>query len=172
MNLIRKSLNVSEHILGALSVAAFAVMVVLAAAAVFFRFVVNSSLAFPEEVVRYLFVWSVFLGAAVGLRHNMHAAVEMFVDWLPRQVKRAVLALANLLCVVFFIILIVYGARIVMLVYPQQSPALEISMSYVYAAVPVGALFMLLYSLEAMLPDAGARLLSASDDAMPNQADG
>ncbi|MBI1201271.1 MAG: TRAP transporter small permease subunit [Rhodopseudomonas sp.] len=172
MNLIRKSLNLSEHILGALSVAAFAVMVVLAAMAVFFRFVVNSSLAFPEEVVRYLFVWSVFLGAAVALRHNMHAAVEMFVDWLPLRLKRPVLALANGLCIVFFAILIVYGVRIVTLVYPQQSPALEISMSYVYAAVPVGAFFMLIYSLEALLPDAEARLTAASGTIEPSQADG
>ena len=167
MNSIRKALTVSEHILGALCVAAFAVMVALAAAAVFFRFVVNSSLAFPEEVVRYLFVWAVFLGAAVAFRRNMHASVEMFVNWMPARARHATLTLATLLCVVFFAVLIVYGIRIVALVYPQESPALEISMSYVYAAVPVGAVFMLLYAIEALICD--ARTLRAPP---PGQADG
>lgn len=167
MNLIRKALTVSEHILGALCVAAFAVMVALAAAAVFFRFVVNSSLAFPEEVVRYLFVWMVFLGSAIAFRRNLHAAVEMVVNWMPQRLRQAVLTLANLLCVAFFVVLIFYGMRIVALVYPQESPALEISMSYVYAAVPVGAVFMLLYALEALLFN--VRGVGATP---PGQADG
>lgn len=166
MSPIRKALTVTEHVLGALCVAAFVVMVALAAAAVFFRFVVNSSLAFPEEVVRYLFVWMVFLGSAVAFRRNMHAAVEMVVNWMPQWLRHIVLTLANLLCIVFFLVLIVYGIRIVKLVYPQESPALEISMSYVYAAVPVGAAFLLLYALEAFI--GGVQGLGAA----PDQADG
>ena len=61
---IRKALTLSEHVLGGVCVLVLGGMVALAVAAVFFRFVVNSSLAFPDEVVRYLFVWTVFLGSA------------------------------------------------------------------------------------------------------------
>jgi TRAP-type C4-dicarboxylate transport system permease small subunit len=157
MTSIRKALTWSELMLGGVCVLALAGMVALAAAAVFFRFVVNSSLAFPDEVVRYLFIWSVFLGSAIALRRNMHAAVEMAVDWLPARARRAVLIFANLLCIGFFIILTVYGIRMVITVHPQISPALEISMSYVYAAVPVGAVFMLIYALEALVLDLSSR---------------
>ncbi|MCF8475583.1 MAG: TRAP transporter small permease [Pseudolabrys sp.] len=152
MAVIRKALTLSEYLLGAVCVLFMAAMVVMAAAAVFFRFVVNSSLAFPDEMVAYLFVWTVFLGSAVALRHNMHAAVEMAVNWLPPGPRRYTLIVANLLCIAFFVVLLVFGIKSVITVHPQISPALEISMSYVYAAVPVGALFMLLFAIEAMLP--------------------
>jgi len=157
MTSIRKALAWSELLLGVVCVLSLVGMVALAAVAVFFRFVVNSSLAFPDEVVRYLFIWTVFLGSAIALRRNMHAAVEMAVDWLPAGARRGVLIIANLLCIAFFIVLIVYGVRMVMTVYPQISPALEISMSYVYAAAPVGAFFMLIYALEALVLDLSSR---------------
>lgn len=157
MSAYRSLMMMSQQLLEALCVAAFGVMLVVAGVAVFFRFVVNSSLAFPEELVGYLFIWTVFLGAAIALRLNMHAAVEMAVDWLPPGAKRIVLIVTNLLCLAFFAVLVVYGTQMVLVVYPQRSPALEISMSYVYASVPVGGLFMLLYSIETLFGDAKAR---------------
>jgi TRAP-type C4-dicarboxylate transport system permease small subunit len=163
MAAIRKTLTAIEHLLGGICVLFMAVMVVMAAAAVFFRFVINSSLAFPDEVVRYFFVWTVFLGAAVALRQNMHAAVEMAVNWLPSRPRRRTVMVANLLCIVFFAILLIYGVQSVITVYPQISPALEISMSFVYAAVPVGALFMLLFAVEALVAGAPSPVLPATE---------
>src|SRR3546814_1333922 len=91
MNKIPALLDFSENILGALCVVILAVMFGLGVTEVFFRYVVEMSRSFPSELIRYLFVWSVALGSAVAMRKNSHAAIEMFVGWLPERVGRWVL---------------------------------------------------------------------------------
>ncbi|CFX18640.1 putative 2,3-diketo-L-gulonate TRAP transporter small permease protein YiaM [Candidatus Filomicrobium marinum] len=148
MKIVQKILDFSEHILAAICVVCFAAMFVLGVATVFFRFVVESSLAFPDELIRYLFVWVMFLGSAVALRRNSHAAIGIFIDQLPDGAKRVALLFASLASALFFTILVVKGGELTLRVMPQISPALEVSMAWVYAAVPVGAAFMLIYVVE------------------------
>ena len=42
------------------------VMLVVVTLQVWYRFVLNDPLAWSEELARYLFVWSSFIGSAVG----------------------------------------------------------------------------------------------------------
>jgi len=44
---------------------------------VFFRYVVQSSLGWSEELSRYLFVWLIFIGSAVALPKGFHIAIDM-----------------------------------------------------------------------------------------------
>ncbi|MDX6751081.1 TRAP transporter small permease [Geminicoccaceae bacterium 1502E] len=148
MSLLKRPLDLSEKVLGVLCVAAFATMFVLGIATVVFRFLLESSLAFPDELIRYLFVWMILLGSAVAFRRNMHAAIGMFVDLVPRPLQRAALLGATAASIAFFLVLLVYGFSLTRVVQPQISPALEVSMSWVYAAIPAGALFLLIYALE------------------------
>lgn len=141
-------LKATETILAALCIAGLLAMFVLGVATVFFRFVVESSLAFPEELIRYLFIWITALGSAVAYRRNAHAAIGLFVDKLPVFLKRWVLMTATVTSGAFFALLVTYGYQLTRRVVPQISPALEISMAWVYAAVPVGGLFLLLFALE------------------------
>ncbi|WP_026379221.1 TRAP transporter small permease [Afifella pfennigii] len=151
MALLRRLFDLSEVALAAICVVMLAVMVALGIATVFFRFVLESSLAFPEELIRYLFVWMIFLGAAIALRRGAHAAIGVFVSHLPRPFQYAALYLAAAVSAGFFMVLFVKGIALSRRVVPQISPALEVSMAWVYAAVPVGAAFMLLYTLESFL---------------------
>lgn len=154
-------LDRSEDVLSALCVAGFGVMFVLGVATVVFRFLLESSLAFPDEVIRYLFVWMIALGSAVALRRGAHAAIGVFVNMLPIGARRAVLLLAALCSMVFFAVLVIYGIELTARVAAQISPALEISMSWVYAAVPVGGAFLSIYMLEILIT-----LLTAPDAAL------
>ena len=61
----------------------FSLILVIILVAVFFRYVVNHSLFWSDEVVRYLFVWFTLLGAALVLRDRRHIRVEYFVEQMP-----------------------------------------------------------------------------------------
>lgn len=148
MTAVRKLLDAVEIALAAVCIAAFVVMFVLGVATVVFRFIIESSLAFPDETIRYLFVWATFLGAAIAFRRNMHAAIGVLVSRAPAAIKRAALLLATGFCGLFFVVILDSGIRITLRARPQISPALEISMAWVYAAVPVGMAFLLLFTLE------------------------
>ncbi|MGD9667713.1 MAG: TRAP transporter small permease [Hyphomicrobiaceae bacterium] len=152
--MITKLFDWFEYVLAVACAVCFALMFILGVATVFFRFVVDSSLAFPEELIRYLFVWATALGSAVAYRRNAHAAIGIVVDRLPGGLRRAGLLLATTASATFFAILLFVGIRLSERVLPQISPALEISMAWVYAAVPTGGLFLLLFAIELLVKQA------------------
>lgn len=61
-------------------------IVLIMSVQVLFRYVFNNSISWSEEVVRYLFVWMTFLGAAVCFRDRMHIRVDYFKDVLPKKI--------------------------------------------------------------------------------------
>lgn len=159
MDNFKRILDLSESILTALCAAAFAVMLALGVATVVFRFIIQSSLAFPDELIRYLFVWMIFLGSAVAYRRKMHAAIGILVANLPAQPKRIALLFSTLACVVFFVTIMWSGYHLTARSVPQISPALEVSMAWVYSAIPVGMGFLLIYALELFIDQ-----IRAADD--------
>nr|WP_306266970.1 TRAP transporter small permease [Pararhizobium sp. IMCC3301] len=148
MTSLKKALQLSENLLTALCVGAFAIMFVLGIATVVFRFIIESSLAFPDEVIRYLFVWMIFLGSAVAFRRKMHASIGILVANLPVTVRRYAILGSTLASGIFFGLILWSGYLLTARTVPQISPALEISMAWVYAAIPVGMAFLVIYALE------------------------
>src|SRR5215831_14204772 len=80
---------------------------------VFFRYVLNESLFWSEEVVRYSLVWSTLMGAAVVAYQRAHIRIEVLELMLPEGPRRAVHFLADALTLAFVIILCVTGIQFV-----------------------------------------------------------
>jgi TRAP-type C4-dicarboxylate transport system permease small subunit len=148
MEKIKSILDLSERFLMGICVFLFAIMVVLGVMIVVFRFIIESSLTFPDEMIRFLFVWVIALGSAIGIRRNIHAAIGILVNALPSTLKRIVLLASTVFTMIFFWVLIQKGYNVTVLSGDQVSPSLEISMAWVYAAIPIGATFGLLYTIE------------------------
>ncbi|AKU25405.1 TRAP transporter small permease [Geobacillus subterraneus] len=64
------------------------------------RYVFNSGLTWSEELARYLFVWTVFLGAVVAAKDKGHLAVDLLVGILPRKLQRIAYVLSNIAIIV------------------------------------------------------------------------
>ena len=112
---------------------------------VFYRYVLGSSLSWSEESARFLFIWVVLLGASMGVKESFHVSVTLFKDMLPRRIKVTVDVLVNLLTGVVAAIMVVYGLSIAETVSIQLSPAVRISMFWVYLAIPVSGALMLVH---------------------------
>lgn len=127
-----------------------AAMVVVITAQVWYRFVLNDPLAWSEEAGRYLFVWISFMGAAAGVRYQVHLGIDLMDKLLPPAAYRVVVVLVNLIIQIFLLMIIYWGFKILGIIRFQESPSMHISMRYPYMAVPVGAVFMLINSLRVM----------------------
>lgn len=123
------------------------IMVVVVFLQVIFRFVLQASLPWSEELSRYVMVWIAFLGAAIGIRRKSHIGVEALVMLFPREWQRRAGFLVSILSAVFFAFLVQYGTLILKTVRFQLSPAMELSMAIPYGAILVGGALMFLYSL-------------------------
>ena len=107
---------------------------------VFFRYVLNESLFWAEEAVRFSMVWSVLLGSAVVARDRAHIRIDVFESLLPPRMRRGFDLALDLLMIAFAIVLAVTGWQFVGRSLMQSSPALNVPMWIVYVAVPIGAM--------------------------------
>jgi len=141
----------SPHRLGILDrivVVYFAVILIIVLTAVFFRYVIGHSLAWSDEVVRYLFVQFTLLGTALALRDREHIRVEFFVERLPRRRRAGVEALGLLLVLGFNLLLVLVGTRWVFESAGSTTPALGLPLNWVlFAPLPVSASFALVYGV-------------------------
>lgn len=85
-----------------------ALMVLIILLQVFFRYVLNDALAWPEEAARFLMLWMTGLMAPTAFRRGGFVSIEMLVRLLPRGPAAA---LALVLLTLSLVVLIV-GIRI------------------------------------------------------------
>ena len=123
----------------ALSVALIAAYTVLVLLQVFFRYVLNESLFWAEELIRYGLVWSVLIGSAIVAHDRGHVRIDMLSPMLGPRGRRVVEVGAHVCCFVFVVILAVTGVQFVDRTWLQNSSSLDVPMWTIYSAVPVGA---------------------------------
>jgi TRAP-type C4-dicarboxylate transport system permease small subunit len=104
---------------------------------VFTRYVLAYPWGWPEELARILFVWVALLGAVLAFRRAGHFSIEACVGRLPAPLRRAV-ALSMRWVLLGFLLLVAYlGLQATLRVQEQLTTAMEISISWGYASVPV-----------------------------------
>jgi len=132
-------------------------MIGIVAAQVFFRYVLNHSLFWSEELARYILVWLTFLGATVAYRRGVHPRIDLFSHRLGSRGARAMRIAAHLAAMAFLGVLIVYGAQFAYFVRLQISPALQIPKWTVMLVLPISGVVMLLHAVAAIVSDLGER---------------
>ena len=125
--------------LKALSVLLLASYFVLVLLQVFFRYVLNESLFWAEELVRGLMVWGVMISSALVAASRGHIRVEVLELMLPPVGGKIVVWIANALTITFSVILLWAAVELMDRSWFQQSPILQIPKWSVYMAVAIGA---------------------------------
>lgn len=107
------------------------------------RYFFSYTPSFGEELARYVFVWIVFLCLPIVAKSGGHMAIEFVTTRVKGRALRAITIAADTLTAVFLAIMIVGGMEMVIDMSYQLSPALRLSMSFVYVVIPFGCLIML-----------------------------
>ncbi len=129
-----------EHLERILCVIFLALMSVIIVLQVFFRYVLNNSLSWSEELARYLFIWMIYIGISYGVKLDKHICVDAVYTFMPKRIKRGYAIVAYVLFLIFAIAIVYYGILVVgmQITSGQMSPAMGMPMQYVYAAPVVG----------------------------------
>lgn len=121
------------------------------------RYFLHSSVAWSEEVSRFMMIWLVFLGAVLAYIKNEHLALDLLVTSVPKKVGNYILVLANILVLLAVSVLIKGGYSLAKENISWLSPGASISYGFVYSIVPVcGAIlfiqtiFKLIISIKAI----------------------
>lgn len=106
-----------------------------------------TAVGWTEEVARFLLIWITFLGATLAYQRGRHIAVTFIVDALPLRPAQLARIAAALVALGFLVALIVIGYRYMQVQSFQRSASLRLSMTYVYAVIPLSAAIMAWYAL-------------------------
>ncbi|SIN92221.1 TRAP transporter small permease [Halodesulfovibrio marinisediminis] len=122
-------------------------MAIVTAAQVFFRYVLNNSLFWSEELGRVLLIQLTFFGAAVALKAHAHIGLDFMIRNLSEKGRKYPALLVQLLSSVFFFVMMWYGFQFALFLKLQSTATLGISRMIPFLAIPVSGAIMLIHSL-------------------------
>jgi len=110
------------------------------------RFVFGVSIAWSTEIARYSYIWVTFLGTAIAFRKEKHANINLLYISLPRKYSNYLKMLNYILIAILFYYIFITGIKQTIIVFPFSANYLRfISLSYIYAAIPICGILVLLY---------------------------
>ena len=108
----------------------------------FTRYVVNDSLAWTEEIARYLLTMVAYLGGAIAVRKFTHIHVEFLYVYLPRRIAWAMSVIVDLARIAFLGMAVYLGWVVTEIMHTQRMVIIEWPMSIVFGACTVGLAIM------------------------------
>ena len=131
-------------VLGHIGGLILAVMTAAVFVQVVLRFLGRSGIDGLEEVPRYLFVWLVMIGAAAAMWRNEHTILDYFLNLVGPRTRALVVIFTNLASIVLFAWLIKLSFTLVPNAQFQTSPGLGLPLGYVFVAIPIGSVLIIL----------------------------
>lgn len=126
-------------------------MVVIVFANVIARYYLSASLAWSEEVARFMLIWLVFIGAVLAYVNDEHLGLDIIVQLFPRRIRYGLAVVADLLIMVAIYLIIHGGAVLMRDSWEWGSPATDTPYGYVYTVVPVCGILLFLQTIGKMV---------------------
>ena len=111
---------------------------------VFTRYVLNNPSDFTEELVRYMLIWTGFIGATSAFGSREHMALVLLLEKLnPLNRNRLQAVIDIIILALAVLVLLMGGIQNAIRSMNAMSPLLEISRGVVYAITPISAVFLI-----------------------------
>lgn len=136
---------IETYAVGGLVIAIFVVVLLQ----VLMRYLFAYPNPWSEEVSRFCFIWMSLLGASLAVEHRAHFAFDRITRGLAPRARKGVESCAGAFVLVFSLLLIATGIALMALTLGERSPALNLSVAFVYAAAPVSGVLMVIHLLAA-----------------------
>jgi TRAP-type C4-dicarboxylate transport system permease small subunit len=133
-----------DHVEEWLLIFTYTAMLIIASAQIFFRYVVNYSISWSQDLLTYMLIWSVFIGISLAVKKRRHIKVELAYVLISKKNQFYLKVLSNVVFMIFCLVFSYFSLKKVyslMFVLPQMSESTGLSMWMIQIAIPIG--FML-----------------------------
>ena len=103
ISFIKKLYNYLGGLQKILLVIALSIMLFNVTLGVFYRYVLNNSLSWTEEVARYLMIWFGFIGMGVAMKDERHVGITVVRDLFSEKVTLYLKIISNILIMIFLV---------------------------------------------------------------------
>ena len=123
----------------------YSMLVVTMSVEVLRREIFAYSSVWGEEIVRYSFIYLVWIGAAAAVRERAHIRIDVLFEFVSARVKAVLYLFGDLVTLVVagFAIYWSFDSLLVSWKFGSVSHGLRISMTWFLAAVPIGMALLL-----------------------------
>lgn len=142
---IRKGMNT---VVSTICIVLFAVMVVVGSYQIITRFIFNSPSTVSEELLTYTFAWMAIFSSAYVFGKRDHMRMTFIADKLPKEQRKILEIVIELLIIAFAVIVLIYGGFTIMgLTMTQKTASLGVMMGVIYAVVPICGILIAIYGV-------------------------
>ena len=112
---------------------------------------IGSPVIWAIDFAQLLFAWAAVLGADIALKRNQHIEIDILVRRFPSAARQALGVVWLVLISAFLVMLIWLGTNLTLLNLERELGDVGISYGWVTAAIPVGALLLLVTVIHRLL---------------------
>ncbi len=125
------------------------------------RYGFNYTLAWSEELVREVIIYTTFIGLGVAVKNRSMIKIDALVQLVP-ILKVPLNYFSNLVTVIFAVMMLYYGWQMALLQVQthQKTIIMQIPLVYLYAILPVMGATMLIRTIQVVYQDS-CELLAA-----------
>lgn len=139
--------KLEEWLGGSLFIAMFVVLVMQ----IFARQIFNSPLIWSEELSRLIFVYVGLFGVSMGIRSQQHIMIDFLYAKFPKSMQKIVFTIIQILILACLIFFLYFGYDLFIKKEEIEIVSLGISMKWMYLALPLITLLMLVRFYQAYL---------------------
>lgn len=137
-----------DKIIMSICVFLFMLMTVVGTYQITTRYIFKSPSTISEELIAYSFAWMSMFAASYVFGKRDHMAMVFFIERFNKKTQLKIGLLSEVVILLFSVgVLVCGGKAITTLTMTQMSPALRVSMGYVYSVLPVCGVITSIYCI-------------------------
>lgn len=108
------------------------------------RYIFDSGIVWAEEATRYIIIYIVMIGSSYAIAKEEHISVTLLNQTSIKWISHVMYVFQNLVSLVFTVLFSYYGIQLLQMLMStnQLTPALQIPIWWIYAAMPIGMTMM------------------------------
>jgi len=115
---------------------------------VFNRFILQTPLAWSEDLAMLLYQWVVFVGAALGVKRMRHFGIELVVRQFPEAWRHRIELLTPLVMLVVAVVMMVQGYALLGLNMNRTYSTMNLSYTWAFLPIPLGGVLIIIYLIQ------------------------
>ena len=143
--------RITETLIDWISVILLTGIFVLGLCQVFWRWVLRDPIIWSEELIQLTYVWICYLGWAIAERKDSHIRITAILNMLPRGAQKWLQALCHVLCIVFSVLMVYYGIKLVGVGMKRTAVSIALNYGLVYVMGPVCNLIIIFYEIAGLV---------------------
>lgn len=154
MFIFRLISSIIGHINQKIAVIGISAGVAVAFTNVVARYVFDASFTWAAELTIYLFLWSVFFGAAYCFKKDAHIAVTILVEVVPSWIAKIMMIISHTVSLVFLSAVAYYGIDYINLLIMIDERSIDLwnmPTAFIYVVVPISLFFAAYRVLERLI---------------------